>query len=326
MNNIKYISFFIAIVFAVLIVGCASKEPRVKYPSWYSASINDGVYYYGVGEAKNKNSAKAIALNEIASFISTKISSNTNLQKLSSSSTKRDAYYEQSAAQSIDNEVKKIEFNDYEIVKTAILDNGNYIVQVRVNRAKTAKRIIDNINSQLSVYNKILSSNNNNILKKIKKINTALNKIDNNLLPQYYSAQVLDNTHKNTLKQIQSIKNKMQAIKSSITFSITSIKMDKGYKDYENVVAKYITNKGYKITNKKHSNMPQVFVYYDEKNIKAGSKFIFNLRLVMSIKYNGNTLYKDTITLAANSRSGYDVSRSFVVKKLKNKLEQLNLL
>ncbi len=326
MNNIKYISFFIAIVFVVLIVGCASKEPRVKYPSWYSASINDGVYYYGAGEAKNKNSAKAIALNEIASFISTKISSNTNLQKLSSSSTQRDAYYEQSATQSINNEVKKIEFNDYEIVKTAILSNGNYIVQVRVNRAKTAKRIINNIKTKLRIYKKTLSTNNNNILKKIKRLNVALNEIDNSLLPQYYSAQVLDDIHKDTLQQIQSIKNKIQKYKNSILFSITSIKMDKGYKDYANVVAKYITAKGYKITNSKSSNVVKVFIYYDEKSIKAGTKFIFNLRLVMSIKYNSNMLYKDTITLAANSRSGYDVSRSFVIKKLKNKLENMDLL
>jgi hypothetical protein len=115
------------IIFIFILSGCFNPEP----PKWYVNTPKDtGIYFYASAESYTKQNAVKNALNDIASRINVKISSNFVINKgIHNQKTYNEIY------QQINTQVSNVSFNNYEIIKTKKEDDKYYVL-LRVNKEK----------------------------------------------------------------------------------------------------------------------------------------------------------------------------------------------
>ena len=146
----KYIIYALVTLF---IIGCKTgSQPTVtSYPSWYlNPPQSNGSSLYGIGEGSDINSAKASALNSIASTLSVTVSSKFKKTETSRSfNGNEDAYH--SALNTVKAEVKEMEFSDYKVIQNQITQ-GKALVLVEVSR----RTLFNSQKTKLDLYYKEL--------------------------------------------------------------------------------------------------------------------------------------------------------------------------
>ena len=137
-----------------------------KYPDWYSQASNSNLdnneIYYGLGESSTELDSVAQALNSIASRISIEVASTYKSHTtLSNNIGNRDL------SLAIEQSIKKIEFNNYKIVKSEIFNN-NYLVKVAVNKFELGENLERKINLSFDEVKRDFNKNFANQIEKLK--------------------------------------------------------------------------------------------------------------------------------------------------------------
>jgi len=182
---------------------CTNPEP----PKWYINTPKDNtLYFYASAEGYTKQEAIKQALNDIASRINVKISSNFVINKgIHNQKTYNEIY------QQINTKISNISFNNYEIVKTEKNDEKYYVL-IRVNKQKLINNLKTKIDlkfNQLHFENrtaiqKIISAYD--ILYEIKKLKSEvfiLESLEVNITPYINKIQILKKEALNIIKTTQ---------------------------------------------------------------------------------------------------------------------------
>ncbi|ACM92652.1 putative lipoprotein [Nautilia profundicola AmH] len=155
----------------LIFVSCTNPKP----PNWYIQTPKDNQnYFYASAESYSKQNAIKNALNDIASRINVKISSNFVINKgIHNQKTYNEIF------QQINAQVSNINFNNYEILKID-KENDKYYVLIRINKQK----LINNLKTKINIELKKIDFNENspikrviysyNILYKLKKIKSDI--------------------------------------------------------------------------------------------------------------------------------------------------------
>ena len=146
----RRLSSILILIFFIGCVGSNQPDP-LDYPSWYlNPPINNGSHLYGVGEGKDINEAKASALSAVAASLSVTISSEFKKNESSSSFNGKENAY-RSAINTVKSEIKKIEFNDFQIIQNQVISD-KILVLVEVSRIKlfyTQKEQLQRVSDEL---------------------------------------------------------------------------------------------------------------------------------------------------------------------------------
>jgi len=324
LNKLAFIFLFIAVF---IYNGCSSnKQPTIKYPQWFSNTPMDtNIFYYGLGEGNSRNNATTNALNEIASKISTSISSTIDTNTIANTDTNNKKTYKKTIQKNIINKVKKIIFNDYQVVKYKKINNSRHIILIKINRIKNAQFMLNKLNNKLNNFASVINNKSKNVIQNLKIYSKIYKDIDNILIPKYFTAQSLlgaNTSTKEDIKKMISLKRRIKQYKNSITFNIYS--KNKNAKEYINTITAYISNLGYIVANSYNKNNIDVEINFKEKKIKAINNFILKSTINITIKTNNKILNKKTIKIGAKSQTSYSTARAFAIKKLEKKLDLFN--
>ena len=220
----KFIFRFVGLFSAVLFfISCANPQP----PKWLINPPKDNsLYFYAAGEGYTKKEAVKSALNDIASRINVKITSEFVINKGSyNNKIYNDTY------RLIKAEVKNIKLN-YEILKTKKIDKKIYVL-LRVNKEKLITSLKSDINNEIKRLTSLLKTENpckkvKNayiVLQKLKSLNSKIS-ILNYFTPSTYDTKNIYNTAlklKNTPFKIKTdnFKNESLSLLSEF-FNITN--------------------------------------------------------------------------------------------------------
>ena len=182
----------------ILIFLSACKNPEI--PKWYINTPKDTyTYFYASAEGYTKENAIKNALNNIASKINVKISSNFVINKgIHNQKTYSEIY------QQINTKISNVSFNNYEILKTQKQDDKYYVL-IKVNKQKLIKSLKTKINLKLrnlkfnnqSPIKKVISAYKIlNELKKIKSDIFILKSLGNNINPYVIKTEKMENKAK----------------------------------------------------------------------------------------------------------------------------------
>jgi len=159
------------VILTIFFISCTNPQP----PKWYINTPSDTPnFFYASAEGYTKENAIKNALNDIASRINVKISSNFIINKgIHNQKTYNEIY------QQINTQVNDINFNNYEILKTKKEDDKYYVL-LRVNKQK----LIQNLKTKIQISFTNINFNNQNqinsviyaykILHRLKKLKSEI--------------------------------------------------------------------------------------------------------------------------------------------------------
>ncbi len=133
----------LAWLFVIAILFSACGVSGISYPLWYAQNNEDSRYLYGVGQADDLQSAKLMALNDLALQISMNIESSLNIHK---------QQIDSNISSKISNDIG-ISVNDIELdsVEYPLIENidGVFFIQARMEKAKFISKLNSNVNTSL---------------------------------------------------------------------------------------------------------------------------------------------------------------------------------
>lgn len=310
----------------ILFIAIFNLEAVDSIPSWYFNPPSDDEFFYGIGEGTSLRLAKDEALNDIASRLSITISS-----KLSKDATQtnfnENTNYQQKVNQNLQSEVKKISFNNFEIVSTA--NNGSTtLVLLKVNKAQFLREQHDSLKEMLKRFDRLI----NNEEKKgpvellqslyleevnIDKCNTiaSILKIHGN----DYDKSILDKK----LETMSIIKNN---IKNKIEFIIVA---DDNSRYVADIIKDRLTALKLKIQKSSVKNANSVIIYLTtERNDKMlYSSFMTMVRTNMILKNNnGDEFYTSSFQYKGSSTLSYNAALQNGSKELQSQIDNIGIL
>ena len=319
MNNIL-IKLLVSTILLVLFTGCLPKKNvEVDYPTWYNQIQKDSLMYlYGVGESETKKGATAIALNEVASKITVEIESSYSINT-QMSGTK----YTKSIKRNIKNNIKKIEFTNYKIIKEKVLNNNRYVVLVQVDRLDLASALKIKIDNKIKKFRSIVSTKYSNFTHKLKELKKIQKSIES-LKSDIFILNSLDEMMniKPLLKSLEKIESKIESIKNKTTINVKSDNND----DYAKVLSSIITKEGFSIVSN-NATLNITIKSKEQKINSMGNKIIkASLEIVVLDKNKKQILGKKRFITGGKSRSNFSQAHEFSVRNFNKKIIRDNIL
>jgi hypothetical protein len=283
-------------------------------PSWYiKPSSNNTNFLYGIGSASTLKDAKNEALNSMASRLSVSINSNvTTITKSSSSGS-----YNKSNVKKLQLDVEKIEFNNYKILKSKMVNNTYYVLlsvdrkelyKQTFDQLKELDRKIDNIYNQLSNQSPLES------LKVEEEFFILLQKADakiNNLV-----ALNRDFDKEQFSIKYDKIKLDFSKIKDSLKFSVNS-------KSFSKPIISFLTNNDLKVVDN-NSNVKFDIIENIQYSNYNGWK-IAKCNILIKVISNNKTLNSKNISVTGRSTSSNQSALQNANKSLVKKLNKLDI-
>jgi hypothetical protein len=320
----RAVLIFLTLIFfsgcAVLKPDLSTEDSVAKYPTWYTSVHKDSsVNFYGLGEGSTKTDAISAALNDIASKISISVESTyITKTKIITKDEKED--YTQIIDNHIKNEVAKIEFNRYELLKYEKLNNDTHIVMVSLNRIKSAEFKSQKVKNKIDSYKKELSNNSSNTVAKLKVLNEISDEIDTKTLPQCYIIKTLYPLEENDedIKTLLDIKNSISTFKEDISFNID------GTSGFKEVLQEKISAKAFSIV--KRGEKVRIGIKADETQLYVMGNNIYKAKVDISVYADNKILGKKTLTIGAKSRTSYKQAKEFALIEFRERLKEQNVL
>ena len=313
-------NYILLILSIFLFIGCINnKNLEIKYPKWYTKHKQDNpMYLYAKAKSTNKKDAILIALNEIASKISISIQSSYKTTTLISKNN-----YNKNIQRDIQTNIKKIEFNDYKIIKEEILNN-NYLILVRVDKLNLAQKIKLKIDSAIKKANNSIKKDFNNYtykLKELSKIKNTIPQIKSNIFILNTLDEMID--IKKYLNKLKNIEKNIDNIKNKTTINIKSKNKNN---EYDKVIKSIISKKGFVIV--EQNAMLNIEIESKEKKIESMENKIIKSTIQITI-YNKNKtkiLGKKSIIIGGSSYNGFTQAKEFAMKNFEKKLLEDKIL
>ncbi len=198
------------LIILIFLSACGSPE----IPKWYVNTPKDNsLYFYAAAEGYSKQNAIKNALNDIASRINIKISSNFVINKgIHNQKTYSEIY------QQINTQISNVGFNNYEILKTEKQDDKYYVL-LRVNKQK----LIQNLKTKIKIKLNTIDFNNGSAIKNVIYAYQTLFKLKK-LKSDVFILESLGLNINSYLNTIQNLEKKALSIIKSTGFKIVSDK------------------------------------------------------------------------------------------------------
>ncbi|WP_456480662.1 LPP20 family lipoprotein [Nautilia sp.] len=283
-------SWYFLLIF--LFVSCTSPEP----PKWYIKTPKDTrAYFYASAEGYSKKEALKTALNDIASRINVKISSNFVINRgIHNKKTYNEIY------QQINTRISDINFNNYEILKTQKTDDKYYVL-IRVNKHK----LIKSLKTKLELKLQNLSFNGESPIKNVISAYRVLNRLKS-VKSEMFILESLGIDINGYISTIQNLQKKAETIITNTKFSLKA----NMFKDATiEVLSKYLT-----IT---PSSENIISVKVALKKLTLFNSYIVNgkARILIDKPY--------TVVFLGKSVSGYKEALVFAKEEYKRRLKNL---
>jgi LPP20 lipoprotein len=171
-------------------------------PAWVlSPPKNDSAFLYGVGEGSSIKEARDEALNEIASNIIVSIQStykkNESLNQINNANS-----YRVDVQNDIKSEVKKIEFNNVEIVSNGFFNSKSYVL-LRIDKVSLAREKQTLLESnQKEMSQKFINLSRKDIIYQLKEMQSVV-KLANESIELSNIISVLDDKIDNRAKIVE---------------------------------------------------------------------------------------------------------------------------
>jgi len=283
---------FILLIILIFFTACGTPE----IPKWYINTPKDNtLYFYASAEGYSKQNAVQNALNDIASRINVKISSNFVINRgIHNKKTYNEIY------QQINTRIENVSFNNYEILKTEKQGDKFYVL-VKVDKQK----LIQSLKTKIKLKLKNLNINGTNAIKKVisayKTLNT-LKKIKSDVF-------ILESLGVDISPYILKIEKMQSLAQSVITNTIFSLKANR-FKDITiEVLSRYI------LIAPNSENV--ISLHVSTKKLMLFNSYIIKGKAEIFI----DKPY--TLTFLGKSISSYKDALSFAKNEYKNRLKNL---
>ncbi len=294
-----------------------------KYPDWYSQASNSNLdnneIYYGLGESSTELDSVAQALNSIASRISIEVASTYKSHTtLSNNIGNRDL------SLAIEQSIKKIEFNNYKIVKSEIFNN-NYLVKVAVNKFELGENLERKINLSFDEVKRDFNKNFANQIEKLKKSNELLFKLEKikselsiikNINPSFNINKFIEN--------INNLENEIIKFKNFLAFKVN------GDENFKTTFKKFLNERGY--VTKDHFTKSNDYKFIDinlniyKDRIIIFGKFVLKVSIQIEFKDGQQTILGEKIIVSGKSSGDINKAEEFARKDFELKLNQSKII
>ncbi|GEM_PF-5297874 len=279
-------------------------------PSWYFNPPSDNeASWYGVGEGNSLRQAKDSALSDIASRLSVTISS-----KVSKNATQMTsgAYtsYNQNVNVNLESEVKKISFNNFEVVSSS-QNESRALVLVQVDKSKFLKDQLQTLNDTVKDIEALQTATRGKSIleqyQKFQKISPDVEKAKTiiSILTTYEAS--FDRMR--MMKELDDYRDSMDAVRSKIEFYIDA-NNDSRYS--ADILKEALAAEKIKIARRFNANNPNlVTVELDTEstNKQLFGSYMVNTRTTVSLKSNeGSTLSTFVVESKGSSSIDYQTA------------------
>ena len=309
--------FFVAIFFVFSIFGCIKS---VKYHDWYLVPPqNNSQNLYGVGEGLDPEEAKQIALQDAASRLKINISS-----KFESSYQVDDMGKSSYIGQKINTSIDKITLNDYTILKSEKLTNGdNFITMVAIDTQKLIHSYKNNINSRFEIASK-LSKLGNGIMQKRNNIDKAVQELMS-IESDIRILGIIDTSYNvpAAISVINMYKSLLAKANASISFNISC-----DDKDIQSVFEYGLNKLNLGASNNETgNNAVKIKISHKINAEKIFEAYIIKLILTVSvIDSSKQIITTTTIEASGSSVMNNDMAKNAALNKIKSDIDQVGLM
>lgn len=313
------LKYFSSLFILLFFIGCGGSgvEP-IAYPSWYlNPPQNNGSFLYGVGEGKDIDAAKASALNSISASLSITVSSEFKKDESSSSYNGNEKSYT-SAINRVKAEVKKIEFNDYQVIQNQML-SGTLLVLVEVSRHKlfnAQKEKLDRYSNELSVEQK--SIKNYSPLKQAYLYEQSLEKTDK--LKSFALLTKTINSDFDTQPYLNQVSDIQHNRKNALNQAKVSITSDTDAKIFIDTLKEGLNKAGIKTVSNYANTRIHLKNRFQTDEI-YGFKIAKSTLSLSTLDAKNKTLATRTLTLNGKSRYDYEKAKLNTAHMLSQKIK-----
>lgn len=311
---------FVLLVLSIFFNGCfgekdiKSENSVLKYPNWFTTPPQDSErFIYSVGEGMNEREASLSALNRVASKISIEVESTYQSKTVFDGD-------EVSKNQSIDmkQSVKKIEFNNYSIVRSEKLGDKS-ILLLKVDRVETAQNLKRVLKNELNTLEATLRAKESSQIQKIG----SYERVKKELLDIGKRASLIKTINSNLddrdiFSRIKDSREKANNYLSQVEFRV----LNGG--EYGEIIKKIVGELGYKISNS--SNSITIFLNLKKSTVSIMGNSVIKVSIQLETRENRKVVSKDNLMVGGKSRSGFNVAEEFAVVEFENRLRDEKII
>lgn len=307
-------------IFLALIIASCGKS--IKYPEWYlTPPANDSKYLYGVGEGFDPEEAKQSALSDASGRLRTIISS-----KFTSAYEEDDVGKSSSISQKITSQIEKTAFNNYTVLKSQKVQDGNtFVSMIGIDTQKLIQGYKTELYSAFDMMRKFESSSSSGILEKRNNIakavtigmqNEAKIKIIESIDPSYDA--------KSDLEFMNTFNQKLTEINAKIHFSV-----DSPNADITSVINYGLNKMNIGVSDQTSSDQYNVKIKISEKWITKFAMESYMAKLILNISIidsSNKTIATSVSEVSGASFSNEEMAKKMAVSKIKEQIDQKGVM
>jgi len=290
-------------------------------PNWYlHLQANDDLTLYGAGEGATQDEAKHVALKNISESISvaidSKVEKNERINRTIDGTS-----YSKTVKNKISAETKKINFRNYNIIRSEIV-GGKFFILIAVDKDAFIKEqktdLSDLLKDADSVFQLALSKSIFEKWEDLKSINANREKV----LAQVAIISSLDDTFDRTasVEKVNHFQNAFRQLRDDISVYLS---LDTESAFLGPVIANYLTDAGIKLAarqDRNDKNLATLSLSSNVKRLKIYNNYIANVRTDLMIYSNNGSLISNK-TVEAKGVSAIDFESA--VKAAGNKIGEI---
>lgn len=321
----KKILLLIVTLLVLSFSGCTSTKKQnnmsVDIPSWYlNAPNNNSVYLYGTGEGSTLNESKNVALNNLASKLSVKVSSVINTYKTSSTNSSGDSFYNKDVSQDLNIEIEKMRFSNINIEKSTQLGNS-FFTLVKISRDK----LFNETFKEFSLLDSSINENLNVIstkstLEQIKDLENLYPKL-NDAKKDAFLLYTINNEfdYSKYIRNYDKNINKIDILKDGILINVTT---NENSKFFYNQLLQLLNENSYKVSTNGNVN---IIINNDKRYSVARGWQIVKVSTTIKTMSNNKTLSNITINSVGRSTSSQENALAQASMHFKKQLHEIGL-
>lgn len=289
-------------------------------PSWYFNPPSDNeTSLYGVGEGSSLRQAKDSALADIASKLSVTISSKVSKNE-TQSTVGAVSSYKQNVNVNLESEVKKISFNNFNVVSTSQNESKTYIL-LQVDKAKFVIDQLQTLNDTIKELDSLqTASQDKSILEhyqKYKSISPDVEKAKTIVSILTTFETPFDRTR--MMNTLNDYRDSMEAVRSQIEFYIDA---DNNSRYSADVLKEALTVEKIKIArrfNMNNTNLVIVELHTESTNKELFGSYMVSVRTTVSLKSKEGSTHSAFIV---ESKGGSSLDYATALKSASNNFKQ----
>ena len=293
-------------------------------PSWYSnPPIDNETAWYGVGEGSTLRSAKDSALADVASRLSVTVSS-----KVSKNATQTTVgeyiSYNQNVNLNLESEVKKISFNNYDVV-SSLQSESKALVLLKVDKSSFLKDQVQILSDTVADIKALeVAPKNTHIIEDYKRYQGYVQDVEKaKTIVSILTTFGVPHDRMRIINTLNEYRDSMDNIRSKIEFYID---FDSDSRNSADILKEALTAEKIKISPRLYNNNSNLIVVkLDTESIKKQlfGSYMVGVKTTVSLRTNkGITLSTFIVESKGNSSLDYQTALKNASNKFKNLIHE----